>query len=85
MYSIGFVTLVSFLLALVMTPVVRDVFLRLGVVDEADGGRKLHVGRIPRVGGVAIVLAYVGAFGGLMLTELSGGGVVMLRLLRWTN
>lgn len=77
MYSIGFVTVVSFLLALVLTPVVRDLFLKLGVVDVADGGRKLHVGRIPRVGGVAIVVAYVGAFGGLMLTELSGGGMVM--------
>lgn len=43
--------------SLAFTPLVRDAFLRLGIVDP-PGDRKLHLAPVPRVGGIAIVLAY---------------------------
>jgi UDP-GlcNAc:undecaprenyl-phosphate GlcNAc-1-phosphate transferase len=46
------------LLALVLTPGVRALACRLGVVD-APGARKVHTVSVPRIGGVAVVLAMV--------------------------
>ena len=73
MYSIVFLMVFAFVTALVVTPLVRDSFLRLGLVDAADGRRKLHVGAIPRVGGVAIAVTYLATFGVWLLTPLQGG------------
>ncbi|MFN7925803.1 MAG: MraY family glycosyltransferase [Bryobacteraceae bacterium] len=53
---------IALLAALVLTPMVRDTFVRLGMVDRPDGERKLHLSAVPRVGGIAIVLSYVAAF-----------------------
>jgi UDP-GlcNAc:undecaprenyl-phosphate GlcNAc-1-phosphate transferase len=44
-------------LSLVLTPLIRGAALRRGIVDTVDA-RKLHSGRIPRLGGVAIVVAF---------------------------
>jgi len=46
----------AFLIALVLTPVIRDIFRAYNVVDR-PGRRKVHVFPIPRVGGIAIALA----------------------------
>ena len=43
-------------LALLLTPVVGRVSTRLGLVD-APGGRKVHTQSVPRLGGLAVVLA----------------------------
>lgn len=48
-------------LSLLLTPVVRKAALRWGLVDMPDGGRKVHSAPIPRVGGVAVFLAFAGA------------------------
>jgi UDP-GlcNAc:undecaprenyl-phosphate GlcNAc-1-phosphate transferase len=48
---------VAFALALILTPVVRDVFRSYQILDK-PGVRKVHAYPIPRVGGIAIVLAY---------------------------
>ncbi len=54
---------IAFALSLVLTPIFRDVFRSYGVVDAPDlQGRKIHKYPIPRVGGIAIACAYVGAF-----------------------
>jgi UDP-GlcNAc:undecaprenyl-phosphate GlcNAc-1-phosphate transferase len=76
MFSLAFVTGVSFLLALVLTRLARDGSLRLGLVDLPDNGRKTHRTAVPRTGGVAIVAAYVVTFGLLLYTPLSGGAIV---------
>ena len=49
-------------LALVLTPLVRDYVGKLGFLDHPDGIRKKHAAPIPRVGGIAIVLSYIITF-----------------------
>ena len=41
--------------ALGFTPLIRDIFVRLGLVDHPTGGRKIHSAPIPRAGGISIV------------------------------
>ena len=55
------VTCIAFLLALVLTPLIRNFSNHLGLVDKPDLERKLHLGSIPRVGGIAVVIAYASA------------------------
>ena len=76
MYSLLFLGFTSFLLSSLLTPIVSNVFRRLGIVDQPDNARKLHQRPIPRVGGVAIALSYALAFGLLVLTNLKGGVIV---------
>ncbi len=52
----------SVLLALILTPVIRDCLGRFGFLDHPDGVRKRHATAVPRVGGIAIVLAYLATF-----------------------
>ena len=49
----------AFLVCLILTPIVRDIFRSYGIVDKPDRRRKVHVYPIPRVGGIPIAIAYV--------------------------
>lgn len=55
-------TLQAFGFSVVLTPIFRDIFRSFNVVDEPDQNRKVHVYPIPRVGGIAIAIAYALAF-----------------------
>lgn len=48
----------AFLICLVLTPIVRDIFRSYGFVDQPDRRRKVHAHPIPRVGGIPIFIAY---------------------------
>lgn len=50
--------LLSMLLAAALTPLVRQLALSRGWLDLAVGSRKLHGRPVPRLGGLAIVLAF---------------------------
>lgn len=52
----------SFGFSVVLTPIFRDIFRSYKVVDQPDQNRKVHVYPIPRVGGIAIAIAYFLAF-----------------------
>ncbi|GAB4373109.1 MAG: hypothetical protein OHK0021_15320 [Bryobacter sp.] len=54
--------LISFFLALILTPIIRDQFQGTAFVDQPDNKRKIHSRPIPRVGGIGIALSYVLAF-----------------------
>ena len=56
----------AFFIALILTPIIRDIFRSFNVVDR-PGTRKVHVHPVPRVGGVAIAISY-----GLSLIAFSG-------------
>jgi UDP-GlcNAc:undecaprenyl-phosphate/decaprenyl-phosphate GlcNAc-1-phosphate transferase len=58
MNHLSWVGLQAFAFSLVLTPIFRDVFRSYKVVDEPDNFRKVHIQPIPRVGGIAIVVAY---------------------------
>ena len=58
MYLIAASALTAFSLCLLLTPLVRNIFLRARIVDHPDTHRKSHRIATPRVGGIAIALAY---------------------------
>jgi UDP-GlcNAc:undecaprenyl-phosphate GlcNAc-1-phosphate transferase len=62
MNSLIWLGCVSFGLSLILTPIFRDIFRSYGMVDQPDGGRKIHKYPIPRVGGMAIACSYLGCF-----------------------
>jgi len=68
MWNYGLFAGTAAALALVITPPVRWLALRLGAVDE-PGGRRAHRGRVPRLGGLAVLLA---GLGGLLLPWAGG-------------
>jgi UDP-GlcNAc:undecaprenyl-phosphate GlcNAc-1-phosphate transferase len=80
MISLALLAFVSFTIALVLTPVVRSFAIGRGWVDTPDhgqvGARKLHRLPIPRLGGVAIFVAYAMSFLVLMASPLNGGRFV---------
>ena len=76
MYSLAFLAAVSFLLTLLITPVVRNTFRRLGIVDHPNN-RKLHRHPIPRVGGIAIVLAYAAAYACVLLLHFHASAKIL--------
>lgn len=80
MYSLAFLAAASFLLALLLTPSLRDLATRLGAVDRPDHVRKIHARPVPRIGGLAIVLAVVFAFAGLFLSPLGASRIVAAQL-----
>src|SRR5262245_39792913 len=54
----------AFAVCLLLTPLVRSAALRLGLVDEPDGRRKIHARPIPIAGGLAILLTVGVVFAG---------------------
>ncbi len=62
MHSLLWLGCRAFLIALVLTPICRDVFRSYGVVDQPDQLRKVHRYPIPRVGGLAIAASYLLAY-----------------------
>ena len=53
---------VAFVLAVlvgaILTPLVRELALRLGLLDHGLSSRKVHGRPVPRLGGIAIVIAF---------------------------
>jgi UDP-GlcNAc:undecaprenyl-phosphate GlcNAc-1-phosphate transferase len=67
----------AFFVSVCLTPLCRDLFVRWGLVDLPDGGRKLHRRPIPRLGGVPVVLAFISANAILTLTgHFAPGGML---------
>lgn len=68
-FLVGMLGAVACLLALVLTPVCRNVSISLGLFDHPDDFRKLHPHLIPRVGGTALLLAYSASLVGVCVTR----------------
>lgn len=77
MYSLLFVGVAAFILSYLITPLVRNLSRRFDVVDHPDSARKTHLIPVPRVGGIAIALAYSGSFALLLAVPLKGGDLVV--------
>jgi len=76
MYLIVFLAFISFVLSIALTPLIRDGFVRIELVDRPDRFRKLHPVPIPRVGGLVIALSYVLAFAIALALPFSFGGTI---------
>ena len=66
-FELSLVVVGSFLAAVVITPVVRKLAIRFGIVDRPDPLRKLHGRTVARAGGVAVLLAVLLACSGALL------------------
>jgi UDP-GlcNAc:undecaprenyl-phosphate GlcNAc-1-phosphate transferase len=62
----------SLLIAALLTPRLRRLAERRGLFDHPNDARKIHRRVIPRIGGVAIIVAFYVPFVGLMLSEPTG-------------
>ena len=72
-FELAMLSGVSFVAALVLTPLLRDAFLHLKILDAPDGVRKLHKTAVPRVGGIPIAISYL--MGLALLPIVHGRGV----------
>lgn len=61
--------LAALLAALALTPAVRRLALRAGVLDQALSSRKVHGRPIPRLGGLAMVAAFLTAVAAVALAD----------------
>ncbi|MCC6587592.1 MAG: undecaprenyl/decaprenyl-phosphate alpha-N-acetylglucosaminyl 1-phosphate transferase [Bryobacterales bacterium] len=75
MYSLTILAISSFILALLFTPLVRNMARRFRLVDQPDFGRKVHATPIPRIGGVAIAISYVLSCSLLLILNTAGAGI----------
>lgn len=76
MFSLVLLGSASFALALASTPLIRVWSERSGLMDHPDGKRKIHSTPVARVGGVAVVLAFVGAYLVLLASQMQGGEII---------
>ena len=81
MHSLLWLGFRAFLIALIVTPICRDVFRSYGVVDRPDAKRKVHRYPIPRVGGLAIAVSYLLAY--LLVRPEAGSPLAQQLSLVW--
>jgi len=84
LYSIVFLAISSFVVCLILTPLVRTWFRRQGLLDQPNEKRKLHASPIPRVGGIAIALSYLVSLALLLVSPLKAGQVLNLHFFWYT-
>src|SRR5215831_5216866 len=63
----------SMLCGTILTPLVRALAHRIGALDHALSSRKIHGRPIPRLGGIAIVLAFFAPLVALLLFQTEVG------------
>lgn len=71
MYLIASLGILAFALSLVLTPPIRDAFIRIGLLDYPDKFRKVHPHPVPRAGGLVIAISYILSFGIALLLPFS--------------
>ena len=76
MYSLIILAVSSFCVAIIFTPLCRNLAIRWGLVDQPDHTRKLHTRPIPRVGGISIFIACSVSLALLLLSHYQFGDIV---------
>lgn len=59
--SLLFGGLKAFVVSVILTPILRDIFRSYNVVDRPGQQRRMHAHPIPRIGGIPIAIAYAAA------------------------
>src|SRR4029079_7950986 len=65
--------ILSMLCAALLTPLVRRLAHRFGALDHALSSRKIHGQAVPRLGGIAIVIAFYAPLLGLLFAQSAVG------------
>ena len=65
--------ILSMLCGTILTPIVRRLAHRFGALDHARSSRKIHGKPIPRLGGIAIVIAFYAPLVGLLIFQTEVG------------
>src|SRR6185295_14673932 len=73
MRTAGVAFLLSVICGGILTPIVRHLANRFGLFDHARSSRKIHGKPIPRLGGIAIVIAFYAPLVGLLLFQTGVG------------
>lgn len=81
MFLIIAVGVLSLLLSVALTPIIRDWLGAVGFLDHPDGMRKTHAAPVPRVGGIGIALALIGSFTLALVLPLESSSVLHPALL----
>ena len=76
MFPLIILAALSFFVALILTPLSRNLAIRWGIVDQPDQIRKFHTKAIPRIGGISIFAAYMASFGVLLLSPSPLGDLI---------
>jgi UDP-GlcNAc:undecaprenyl-phosphate GlcNAc-1-phosphate transferase len=66
----------QFLVCLAITPLIRKILLRWGILDFPDEGRKQHNRTVARAGGLALAVAYPVTLGALLLMPFQAADIV---------
>ena len=69
--------IIAVLCGTILTPIVRRISYRFGVLDHALSSRKIHGRPIPRLGGIAIVIAFYVPLVGLLLFHSDVGAMFL--------
>ncbi len=69
--------IISMLCGTFLTPLVRRLAHRFGALDHAHSSRKIHGQPIPRLGGIAIVIAFYVPMAGLLLFHTGVGDLFL--------
>lgn len=83
-YNIFLIILVCFVSGVILTPLVKKIAFHIGAVDKPDNKRKVHHKIMPRLGGLAIFLAFLIGYmlfapkTTQMLSVLIGGFIIIL-------
>lgn len=78
MYSIAIAFVTALVVTAALTPLVRHFALAAGAVDEPTA-RRVHTRRVPRLGGVAIVVGFVSPLAALYLLRTGFAQVELFR------
>src|SRR6478609_6154757 len=73
MVTAGVAFLLSLLCGTLLTPLVRRLAHKFGALDHARSSRKIHGHPIPRLGGIAIVIAFYVPLVGLLVFQTKLG------------
>ena len=76
MYLLLSAACVACVLAVILTPLCRNLAAGRGWLDVPDPNRKLHTRPIPRVGGIPIALSYLGSFTLVLLCWHDSGHMI---------
>ena len=58
-YNILLIIGICFISAVLLTPIVKKIAIHINAVDKPDNKRKVHKKIMPRLGGLAIFLAFL--------------------------